>query len=141
MDTSVKTVSLGGTQRKTMKTYPKGILKQAASTKRTLGGAVKGKPVVYEEHGAAIVIKPTKNPTIPIRRPRKHFHGTRKLALSVSSSAHRTQRVQKIQSEVKDLDRAELLEKLKGHINPNTKAPTELLKQTYKNLKLSMLMD
>lgn len=120
-----------------MRTYPRGILKSAGSrTRRTA-------PSILVKEGAhTIKVHPTKTPTVPIKRPRKHFHGTRRLRVVAPPKAAAKASAEAIRSEIAGLSREELVDKLavKGLVKSKTKTPVSMLQNIYENARLSGLL-
>lgn len=123
---------------RTQRTFPKGILKKHA-TGRAINLSDNRTPVIYKERGQSIRIVPNKNPSVAIRRSRKHIHGTKKLRVVAYSPATKSERIKKIKEEAEKMTKEELVEKLGGRVKKNTKAPLKLIQETYINMKESGL--
>lgn len=126
-------------------TFPRGILKAHGGSKTRKAAASQRRPIVYsnEKEGTNITIHPTKNPSVPIRRFRKHKHGTRKLRVVTMSRKAMRQREEAIAKDAEGLDRGALIDKLShaGRVKDNTKMPTDMLRDMYKVAKESGLLE
>ena len=133
-----RTINLTPTSgAKTQRTFPKGILKKHAT-----GRAIQAEsrtPVIYREKGQSIRIVPNKNPSVAMRRSRKHIHGTKKLRVVAYAPATKSERIKKIKEEAEKMSKEELVDKLGGRVKKNTKAPLKLIQETYINMKESGL--
>jgi hypothetical protein len=126
-----------GTGAVTQRTFPKGILKKHATGRApTLSERT---PIIYKERGQSIRIVPNRNPSVAMRRSRKHIHGTKKLKVVAYSPATKSERRMKIKEEAEKLSKEELVDKLGGRVKKNTKAPLKLIQETYINMKESGL--
>jgi hypothetical protein len=120
-----------------LRTFPRGILKK--TLRAISGGGAARKPVVFTENKKTIRILPTKNPSVPVRRSRKHSHGTRRLFV-VAAPDNQAARMKAYEEEAKAASRSDLIEKLGGRFKTTTKAPLKLLQETYVNMKASGLL-